>query len=63
MNDESKMPFGKYKDTKLIEVPASYLLWLYEQDDFKIAVTGPKGDLRRYIEENMDVLKKETNNK
>lgn len=27
--DETLMPFGKYKGEKLINVPASYLLWLY----------------------------------
>lgn len=52
MNDESLMPFGKYKGTSLGEVPASYLLWLYEGADH--TVTGP---LKDYIKENLDVIK------
>ena len=28
-NDESLMPFGKYKGTKLKNVPDSHLIWLY----------------------------------
>lgn len=30
MNDESIMPFGKHKGEKLANVPADYLLWLYD---------------------------------
>ncbi len=26
------MPFGKHKGLKLEDVPAKYLLWLYDQD-------------------------------
>lgn len=59
MNDNSTMPFGKFQGTKLANVPAHYLLWLYDQPSFKSQVIGHKGDLRRYIEENMDVLKQE----
>lgn len=29
--DEKVMPWGKHKGQKLKELPASYLLWLYEQ--------------------------------
>lgn len=50
MNDNSIMPFGKYKGEKLANVPADYLIWLY--DNGKIF-----GDLKKYIEENSDVLK------
>lgn len=52
MNDFSLMTFGKYKGITLVNVPAKYLLWLYEQGDIK-------KDLKKYIEDNMDVLKKE----
>lgn len=31
-NDLDRMPFGKYKDELLQDVPASYLLWLSRQD-------------------------------
>lgn len=30
MNDQSEMPFGKYKGKKMEDVPASYLLWLWD---------------------------------
>lgn len=50
LNDDSIMPFGKYKGEKLGDVPADYLLWLYENDrcDRKV---------KSYVEENMDVIK------
>lgn len=48
--DSSLMPFGKYKDIRLIDVPASYLLWLYENDK--------AGNVKSYIEDNLDAIKK-----
>lgn len=52
MTDKSIMSFGKYKGEKVCNVPASYLLWLHS--------TGKCfGELKKYIEENMDVLKQE----
>jgi uncharacterized protein (DUF3820 family) len=50
MDDNSIMKFGKYKDQKLANVPAGYLLYLYDQ---KIA----KGELKAYIEDNIPVLR------
>jgi uncharacterized protein (DUF3820 family) len=32
--DKSLMPFGKHKGTALANVPASYLLWIYDQPNF-----------------------------
>jgi uncharacterized protein (DUF3820 family) len=52
MNDESIMPFGKYKGGKLANVPAKYLLWLYDQG-------CNNKELYAYIEENLDVLESE----
>lgn len=49
INDNSLMPFGKYKGSKMIDVPASYLLWLYDN--------GLKdGDIKNYILDNMVIL-------
>lgn len=56
MNDNSIMPFGKYKGQPLINVPADYLLWLYKQMSIP-------GDLKKYIQDNLEVLKKEAANK
>lgn len=35
LTDDDLMPFGKYKNTPLGEVPYSYFVWLYDQDDFR----------------------------
>lgn len=32
LKDGDEMPFGKYGGEKLGDVPASYLLWCYEQE-------------------------------
>jgi hypothetical protein len=34
LTDDSPMPFGCHKDKKMSEVPASYLLWLWDDCDF-----------------------------
>lgn len=52
MNDESIMPFGKYKNQKLANIPGSYFIFLYEHD-------MKDGPLKDYIVDNLDVLKKE----
>ncbi len=31
LKDSDLMGFGKYKDSKIVDVPASYLIWLYDQ--------------------------------
>lgn len=58
MNDNSIMPFGKYKGEKLANVPAGYLIWLY--DNGKLF-----GELAKYCKDNLQVLtmqKKEEDN-
>lgn len=57
-NDETIMPFGKHKGKHLSDVPASYLLWLYEQNKYK-----PMTSLQEYIHKNLDVLEKEVEEK
>jgi len=52
MNDNSIMPFGKFKGFKLANVPADYLLWLYNANKCY-------GDLKAYIKDNLDVLQSE----
>lgn len=52
LNDNSKMPYGKYKGKQLIDVPADYLLWLYYNDRASPPV-------KQYIIDNLDALKKE----
>jgi uncharacterized protein (DUF3820 family) len=48
------MPFGKHKDKRMIDVPAFYLLYIYDNN----MVSDER--VRRYIIENLDALKKET---
>lgn len=60
LTDESLMPFGKHKGEKMANVPASYLLWLYDE----YTMPNPRfgfihRDVLAYIEENLDVLKEE----
>jgi uncharacterized protein (DUF3820 family) len=52
MTDKTLMPFGKYLGEQMINVPPGYLIWLYENDRCN-------GELRIYIKDNMDALKKE----
>lgn len=56
MTGESIMPFGAYKGIELVNVPASYLLYLYNSNKCF-------GDLKAYIKENLEVLEKEVKNK
>lgn len=49
MDDNSIMPFGKYEGEKLANIPASYLIWVSEQG-------WCKGELKAYIDDNMDSL-------
>lgn len=46
------MPFGKYEGKAMINVPAQYLLWLFNQGCNHAGV-------RKYIIENLDALNKE----
>lgn len=53
MNDHTIMFFGVHKGKKLANVPAEYLLFLYKENKCF-------GELKKYIEDNMDGLKQET---
>lgn len=52
MEDNSLMPYGKFKNEKMANVPAYYLLWLYRENKCS-------GEVRQYIIDNLDVLKEE----
>jgi|WetSurMetagenome_2_1015567.scaffolds.fasta_scaffold03883_17 uncharacterized protein (DUF3820 family) len=49
MNDNDKMPFGKYKGEMMANIPAEYLIWLYENGKCY-------GDVKKYLDENIDTL-------
>ena len=55
LTDNSPMPFGKYKGTAMENVPADYLIWLHDNGKCNTEV-------KMYIVDNMDVLKKEIKN-
>lgn len=55
MTDSDLMPFGKHKGKKLGDVPADYLLWLYEQDWF----LKSWGSLAGYVAQNYKALEME----
>ena len=55
LTDESLMPFGMHKGTKMANVPAKYLLFLYDNNKCTSQV-------KDYIVENLDVLKLEVFN-
>lgn len=48
--EDSLMPFGQYMDTKLGQIPASYLLYLFRQER--------SGRITDYIRANMETLMK-----
>ena len=58
LTDESPMPMGQHKGTKMANVPAHYLLWIAEQ-------RWCRNDIKVYVIENKDALNAENsiNNK
>lgn len=46
------MPYGKHKGISMIGVPASYLMWLLDNNKCS-------SEVEAYIKDNLDVLKKE----
>ena len=49
LNDKDKIPFGKYKDLPMQDVPSSYLKWLYNQGCTNVSVAN-------YIHNSMDSI-------
>ena len=47
--DKTPFPFGRYQGLPMDEVPADYIMELYDEGK----MSGP---MRRYVEQNMDVL-------
>jgi uncharacterized protein (DUF3820 family) len=47
------IPFGKHKGKKLANVPASYLIYLYDEGILKY------GTIKDYVKENEDMLREE----
>ena len=62
LTDNSIMPWGKHKGKKLANIPNDYLLWLRDeiQKTVPIRRSLDNKELLEYIEDNMDVINKET---
>lgn len=57
--DNSPMPFGKHKGTDMEDVPAAYLIYLWDENKTKYESKQLNTDMMNvmdYINENMDVL-------
>lgn len=48
------MPFGKYKGEQLLDIPASYLEWIYDNLELN-------GDLEQAVSDAIDILRGEKN--
>lgn len=49
LTDNSPMPYGKHKGKQMIDVPADYLLWLYDNGKCN-------GEVKAYVIDNHEVL-------
>lgn len=54
LTDESIMPMGKHKGEKMIDVPAKYLLYMYESEMLS------NERVKLYVEDNLEVIKQQT---
>jgi uncharacterized protein (DUF3820 family) len=52
LNDNTPMPFGKYQGKAMVNVPAVYLIWLFDNGCSHAGV-------KKYIQDNLEILKKE----
>lgn len=60
LQDTDLMPFGKYKGVPMQDVPASYLHWLWTQDEGKVKELKIKNDrVFNYIHRNLSALRME----
>lgn len=58
--DDDEITFGKYNGTKMKDVPASYLLWLWDNGLWKDNTASQRNDpVRLYIIENFNSLETE----
>lgn len=52
--DDVIMPFGKYKGEQLLDIPVSYLEWIYDNLELN-------GDLEKSVSDAIDILRAEKN--
>lgn len=56
MKDTDLMPFGKHKGKAMVNVPAQYLLWLWE-NIYKEFCNDLSPEVCKYIHSNLQALK------
>lgn len=59
LQDTDHMPFGKYKDTRMVDVPAAYLHWLWTNDRDPMCRKVKVDPVAEYIQRNIDCLRGE----
>ena len=59
LTDEDQMPFGRYKGTRMQDVPASYLHWLWTNEKDPMSRKVKTDSIADYIWRNIGALKKE----
>ena len=57
ITDDNLMPTGRYKGWRMIDVPAEYLLFMYDE-----GYVGKKTQVGLYITENLETLKLQAKN-
>lgn len=55
MTAQSIMPFGKHRGQRMEDVPAAYLLWLWNNG----LKDQPGKEVHGYVSENLDALQQE----
>lgn len=53
-NDNTPMPWGKYKGKPMVEVPDTYLVWLWDDSGFDRTRNAA---LFAYIESNLEAIR------
>lgn len=62
LKDDSMMPMGQYKNKlQMANVPAKYLLWLWDQWGTTKPFGAEAQAVADYIADNLDALRKEVN--
>lgn len=59
LTDDSPMPFGAYKGHKMMDVPASYLHWLWTHPKDPMSQKTKVSPVAYYIQHNITVLERE----
>lgn len=61
LNDESPMPFGAHNGTPMAEVPAEYLVWVWNEGLHSASQEDTKrGTVARYIHKSAEAIEMDT---